>query len=42
MKYIKNAITPTLVIHSENDLRCAIEQGNQVYVALKVLGVDTF
>ena len=40
-EYIKNAKTPTMVIHSENDLRCDIEQGEQVYVALKYLGVDT-
>lgn len=41
MKTIGNAKTPTLVIHSEQDLRCAIEQGEQVFVALKRLGVDT-
>ncbi|MDA0839157.1 MAG: S9 family peptidase [Planctomycetota bacterium] len=41
MKYIGNARTPTLVIHSEQDLRCNIEQGEQVFVALKKLGVDT-
>ncbi|MGH2592627.1 MAG: S9 family peptidase, partial [Anaerolineae bacterium] len=41
MKYIGNAKTPTLVTHSEQDLRCAIEQGEQVFVALKTLGVDT-
>ena len=41
MKYIGNAKTPTLVIHSEQDLRCNIEQGEQVYVALKKLGVET-
>lgn len=41
MKYIANVKTPTLVIHSEGDLRCAIEQGEQVFVALKRLGVDT-
>ncbi len=41
MKYIGNATTPTLVIHSENDLRCAIEQGEQAFIALKILGVDT-
>ena len=41
MKYIGNVRTPTLVIHSEGDLRCPIEQGEQVYVALKRLGVDT-
>jgi dipeptidyl aminopeptidase/acylaminoacyl peptidase len=41
MKYIGNAKTPTMVIHSENDLRCPIEQGEQVYVGLKTLGIDT-
>jgi dipeptidyl aminopeptidase/acylaminoacyl peptidase len=41
MKYMGNVKTPTLVIHSEQDLRCAIEQGEQVFVALKKLGVDT-
>lgn len=41
MKYIGNAKTPTLVIHSENDLRCPIEQGEQVFVALKSLGIDS-
>jgi dipeptidyl aminopeptidase/acylaminoacyl peptidase len=39
--YIGNAKTPTLVIHSEMDLRCPIEQGEQVFVALKRLGVDS-
>jgi dipeptidyl aminopeptidase/acylaminoacyl peptidase len=39
--YIGNARTPTLVIHSENDLRCPIEQSEQVFVALKRKGVDT-
>lgn len=39
--YIGNARTPTLVIHSENDLRCPIEQSEQVFVALKRSGVDT-
>jgi dipeptidyl aminopeptidase/acylaminoacyl peptidase len=29
------------VIHSENDYRCPIEQGEQVFVSLKKLGVDT-
>lgn len=39
--YIGNASTPTLVIHNEMDHRCPIEQGEQVFVALKRLGVDT-
>ncbi|MCB0073965.1 MAG: S9 family peptidase, partial [Caldilineaceae bacterium] len=38
---IGNAKTPTLIIHSERDFRCNLEQGEQVYVALKKLGVDT-
>jgi len=41
LKYIGNAKTPTLVIHSEQDLRCDMEQGEQIFVALKKLGVDT-
>lgn len=41
MKYIGNAKTPTMIIHSEMDLRCPIEQGEQVFVALKRLGVDS-
>ena len=40
MKYIGGAQTPTLVIHSEQDLRCNLEQAEQVFVALKKLGVD--
>ena len=41
ISHIGNATTPTLVIHSENDLRCPIEQGEQIFVALKKLGIDT-
>jgi dipeptidyl aminopeptidase/acylaminoacyl peptidase len=41
IKYIANALTPTLVIHNEMDHRCPIEQGEQVFVALKRLGVPT-
>lgn len=41
IKHIQSATTPTLLIHSMQDLRCAIEQSEQVYVALKILGVDT-
>lgn len=41
IKHIGSATTPTLVIHSLQDLRCSIEQSEQVYVALKTLGVDT-
>jgi len=41
MKYVGNVQTPTLVIHSEQDLRCDLEQGEQFYVALKRRGIDT-
>jgi dipeptidyl aminopeptidase/acylaminoacyl peptidase len=41
MAYIKNARTPTMVMHNENDLRTPIEQGEQVFVALKRIGVET-
>jgi len=41
IKYIGKAKTPTLVIHNEMDLRCPIEQGEQVFVALKKLGVES-
>jgi len=40
-KYLPNATTPTLIIHSEEDHRCPIEQGEQAFVTLKVkAGVD--
>jgi len=41
ISHMHKAKTPTLVIHQEDDLRCPIEQGEQVYVALKLKGVDT-
>lgn len=41
IKHIGAARTPTLVMHNQQDLRCAIEQGEQVFVALKRLGVPT-
>ncbi|MBU7017353.1 MAG: S9 family peptidase [Theionarchaea archaeon] len=41
LKYIKNCQTPTLIIHSEQDMRADVEQGLQVFVALKRLGIDT-
>jgi dipeptidyl aminopeptidase/acylaminoacyl peptidase len=33
--------TPTLVIHSEDDLRCPVEQGQRYFTALKQQGVDS-
>lgn len=40
IKYFENVKTPMLVIHSEGDLRCNIEQSEQVYSALCHLGVE--
>lgn len=39
--HVAGASTPTLVIHSEQDLRCDKEQGVQLYWALRLLGVET-
>lgn len=41
LRYAANVKTPTLFIHSENDLRCTIQQGEEFFVALMELGVDT-
>jgi len=39
--YSKNITTPTLIIHSENDYRCPIEQGEQLFSTLKRNNVDS-
>ena len=39
--YFESVSTPTLVIHSEGDLRCNVEQGEQVFSALQMQGVDS-
>lgn len=36
-----NVTTPTLVLHSEEDWRCPIEQAEQLFAALKRHGVET-
>ena len=38
MKYVQNIKVPLLIIHSEQDLRCPIEQAEQLFAALKWLG----
>ncbi len=35
--YVEQVHTPLLILHSEADLRCEIEQGEQLYTALKRL-----
>lgn len=39
--HIANCQTPTMIIHSDMDLRCPIEGAEQLYVSLKKLGVET-
>lgn len=41
LKYAKNVKTPTLILHSDNDFRVPIEQGEQWFRALKHFGVTT-
>ncbi len=37
LTYAENIHTPLLILHSENDLRCPIEQGEQLFVTLRLL-----
>jgi dipeptidyl aminopeptidase/acylaminoacyl peptidase len=41
LKYAKNVKTPTLILHSDNDFRVPLEQGEQWFRALKHYGVNT-
>jgi dipeptidyl aminopeptidase/acylaminoacyl peptidase len=41
LKFVKNVKTPTLVLHSDNDYRVPIEQGEQWYRALQHFGVPS-
>ncbi|HEY0216266.1 MAG TPA: S9 family peptidase, partial [Cellulomonas sp.] len=40
MAHVAKVTTPTLVIHSEQDWRCPVEQGQRWFVELKRRGVD--
>ena len=35
--YVKDIDTPMLILHSEEDLRCPVEQADQLFVALRML-----
>ena len=37
ISYVDSITTPLLIVHSENDLRCPIEQSEQMFTALKYL-----
>ncbi|WP_223067307.1 alpha/beta hydrolase family protein [Paenibacillus caui] len=41
LAYVRNVGTPLLILHGEEDLRCPIEQAEQLYTALKRLGKET-
>jgi dipeptidyl aminopeptidase/acylaminoacyl peptidase len=38
--YARDIETPLLVVHSENDLRCNIEQGEHLFTLLRLLGKE--
>ena len=40
LKYADRVVTPTLFIHSEEDYRCWLVEGIQMFTALKYHGVD--
>ncbi|HEU0164710.1 MAG TPA: S9 family peptidase, partial [Thermomicrobiales bacterium] len=39
--HIQNAVTPTLIIQGEADERCPVEQSEQLFMSLMMLGVET-
>ncbi|UHA72735.1 S9 family peptidase [Paenibacillus sp. 481] len=41
LAYVSNVETPLLILHGEQDLRCPIEQAEQLFIALKRLGKET-
>lgn len=40
LKYARNIVTPTLFIHSDEDYRCPLEQGLQLYTAMVDRGIE--
>ena len=41
LQYLDKCTTPTLVLHSDQDYRCPLTEGYQMYGALQQLGVET-
>ena len=41
LRHVKNVTTPTLFVHGENDHDVPITQAEEMYIALKKLGVET-
>ncbi|MHA6631549.1 S9 family peptidase [Pseudonocardia sichuanensis] len=38
MSHVRDIDTPLLILHSEDDLRCHVEQADQLFLALRMLG----
>src|SRR5262249_24474815 len=41
LTYVENIQTPLLILHSDQDLRCPVSEGEQLFTALKFLGRET-
>jgi len=41
MRFIKDAHTPTLIVHSQRDMRLDVSQGYELFTALQLLGVPS-
>lgn len=41
LAHLPNITTPLLVLHGQEDLRCPLEQGEQMYIGMKSQGVET-
>ena len=41
LKYADKVVTPTLFIHSEEDYRCWLAEGLQMFTSLKYHGVES-
>jgi dipeptidyl aminopeptidase/acylaminoacyl peptidase len=39
--YVDDVETPLLIMHSENDLRCDVEQAEQLFITLRIKGKET-
>lgn len=40
ISYVRDIDTPLLIVHAEGDLRCPVEQADQLFVALRMLEKD--
>lgn len=38
--YVRDISTPVMIIHSEDDLRCPVEQADALFVAMRLLGKE--